>query len=472
GTITGNVTNSGMVTPGVSGGLSIQGNYTQTTTGSLVMNIAGTQSSQFGTLSVSGTVSLAGAFNIVMGYVPTVGDNFTVLGKSSGGSISGAFAGFAEGAVVNVGGYKYRVSYQGVNGHSVTLTVNNVPPQIITWASAEDYSRGFGEISLPMATDGSFVEPRSGGIDRLLVTFNEAINPASLTTTGVKIAGNDANGQTLDLSTFTITTSTRSGNTIGVIQFSQALPDYARYLIQITGVTDVAADAMIGANSVVMTALKGDVSGDMRVNSIDLARVRANITDPVDPASTAQVRADLSIDGRVNSIDLARVRTYQDRDARGIPIPVIPAVQLAAMSASAAVATDTPLTANRPVPMNLGVVATSALIPSLASRPIPGVSAVSLPVLPLPSLPLATPTSKVLPVKDLQVIARLPALQKQFMPPYPLPVMNFDVWNHLAVTGSNSQPTWFAKSALTGLIDGVESDIMARITRLHVERHS
>ena len=103
------------------------------------------------------------------------------------------------------------------------------------------------------------------------------------------------------------------------------LPDFARYLIAVEGVTDLAGNPLSGDHDRALTALKGDASGDMRVNAVDLARVRAFSADPISTSSIDQVRADITQDGRVNAIDLARVRANTDRDARGIPTPVVTA---------------------------------------------------------------------------------------------------------------------------------------------------
>jgi hypothetical protein len=87
GTIIGYLTNAAVVIPGdPTGTLSIQGNYTQTATGALDINLAGPGA--YGALAVSGTATLAGTLNISLtnGYRPAVGASFTILtfGKRSG----------------------------------------------------------------------------------------------------------------------------------------------------------------------------------------------------------------------------------------------------------------------------------------------------------------------------------------------------------------------------------------------------
>ena len=72
-----------------------------------------------------------------------------------------------------------------------------------------------------------------------------------------------------------------------------------------------------------MTALVGDVSGDLRVNATDFSRVRAVRTRVIDPNTAEEVRADVSGDGRVNAADLSRVRGRRGNDATGISDPII-----------------------------------------------------------------------------------------------------------------------------------------------------
>jgi hypothetical protein len=80
GTIVGNVTNAGVVTPGdAPGTLTIQGNYTQTAKGALDINLAGPGGNA--QLAVSGTATLAGKLNVSLGngFTPPAAAWFTIL---------------------------------------------------------------------------------------------------------------------------------------------------------------------------------------------------------------------------------------------------------------------------------------------------------------------------------------------------------------------------------------------------------
>lgn len=98
GTITGNLTNSGTVSPGNSPGtITVTGNYTQTSSGNLVIELASATS--FDRLVVNGSAALAGNLQIdaLGGYNP-VGQSFTFL--TAAGGVSGMFSTLSGNALV------------------------------------------------------------------------------------------------------------------------------------------------------------------------------------------------------------------------------------------------------------------------------------------------------------------------------------------------------------------------------------
>ncbi len=92
GTLFGNVFNSGIVSPGKSvGKLTIGGNYAQTSSGTLVIEVE--SSSSFDVLEVGGAASLAGNLQIIKlnsSYQPQIGDRLEFL--KAGGGVSGTFS--------------------------------------------------------------------------------------------------------------------------------------------------------------------------------------------------------------------------------------------------------------------------------------------------------------------------------------------------------------------------------------------
>jgi hypothetical protein len=95
GTVTGNVTNAGLVQVGgddLTGVLNIQGNYTQTAAGVLALDLGGLNpGNQFDQLRVSGRATLDGTLRVTLidGFTPSAGDAFRVLNFAS---LTGAFA--------------------------------------------------------------------------------------------------------------------------------------------------------------------------------------------------------------------------------------------------------------------------------------------------------------------------------------------------------------------------------------------
>jgi fibronectin-binding autotransporter adhesin len=91
---TGNVAVSGGVL-GASGTqpINVSGNFTQSTGGTLQLNIAGRAPGQFGVLNVAGSAALNGTLRLLnLGYQPQSGDNLKLV--STGGAIFGRFAKF------------------------------------------------------------------------------------------------------------------------------------------------------------------------------------------------------------------------------------------------------------------------------------------------------------------------------------------------------------------------------------------
>jgi hypothetical protein len=134
GTINAYVSNAGQVIPGgtrAAGLITINGSYTQTTTGALDIDIGGTTAgSQYDQLAVSGTASLGGTLNIAVinGFQPALGNAFQVLTFSSSNGDFGAYNGLGVGNCLILG--------HTVNSTNVTLTVQADHPPVVGAISA------------------------------------------------------------------------------------------------------------------------------------------------------------------------------------------------------------------------------------------------------------------------------------------------------------------------------------------------
>jgi hypothetical protein len=104
GTVIANVSNAGQVSPGASPGiLNITGTYTQTSTGTLNIEIGGlTAGTEFDRLTITGSATLNGTLNVssIDGFAPSPGNSFQIMTFSSR---SGSFTTTnAPGLVVNL----------------------------------------------------------------------------------------------------------------------------------------------------------------------------------------------------------------------------------------------------------------------------------------------------------------------------------------------------------------------------------
>ena len=136
GTVSGNVTNAADVSPGNAAGtlpgvLTISGNYTQTSSGTLSVDVAGTTpgTGGYSQLSVTGSVALAGYLQPTLNYPPQPGDTYRLIAEQSTSSLSGWFAGLPQNALAVIGIYGFEADYQTGSGMSLTTT----PFQVVTW---------------------------------------------------------------------------------------------------------------------------------------------------------------------------------------------------------------------------------------------------------------------------------------------------------------------------------------------------
>src|SRR4029077_3070508 len=84
GTINGNLTNNGRVSPGSVGSpgvLTVVGNYTQAQYAALMIQLADANAGEFSVLNILGTANLSGQLQplLLNGFLPTVGESFTFL---------------------------------------------------------------------------------------------------------------------------------------------------------------------------------------------------------------------------------------------------------------------------------------------------------------------------------------------------------------------------------------------------------
>jgi autotransporter-associated beta strand protein len=124
GTVGGNVTNAGVVSPGdAPGTLTVNGNYAQASNGTLLIDIGGSNNGQFSVLDVLGNANLDGFLHPVLlnGFTPTIGESFTFLDYAS---LTGAFSSI-QNQVFDNGMERWVVTYQATD--AVLTATRNVP---------------------------------------------------------------------------------------------------------------------------------------------------------------------------------------------------------------------------------------------------------------------------------------------------------------------------------------------------------
>ena len=230
--------------------------------------------------------------------------------------------------------YNIRVRTMDADGLSYEETftidvadVDDEPPITTGWYSAAVHDAA--GLLLEITDDGLFSEPRSDGINTLVVHFSEEVD---LSAASVVFSGSNQAGA-VDLSGITAGVLTRDGHT-GEIAFSDPLPDDVRYAVRLDGVMDMAGNPLFDSNDRVMTALMGDANGDLKTDVFDLLYAwdyRARAAD----AGVEQMRSDVNCNGTVSAFDLLLAWDYRGHDATGYADPALPEV-VEGVSASAA----------------------------------------------------------------------------------------------------------------------------------------
>jgi len=207
-----------------------------------------------------------------------------------------------------------------------------------SWRSVATHG-SVGEVALDIPADGSYSEARGAGISKIVVSFEEAIDPDSASPANVSLEGCDLNGDPMDLGSTAIGVTTASEDTQVVVTFDPKLPgsdvsahDPARYRIALDGL-QTARHVPVTPDDRILTAVLGDAfglpfgTGDRKVTAADNGLLRSlaygDGVDPINPADPIHVRSDVVTDGKIDASDADLVQSLatEGLDGTGIPCP-------------------------------------------------------------------------------------------------------------------------------------------------------
>jgi hypothetical protein len=93
---------------------------------------------------------------VSLGFAPNVGDEFTIIDNQSGNSVGDRFMDLDEGAIINVGKFRFSISYIGGDGNDVVLTnATCQSAQDGLWSDSTTWSGCDGAI--PQTTDNVYI---------------------------------------------------------------------------------------------------------------------------------------------------------------------------------------------------------------------------------------------------------------------------------------------------------------------------
>ncbi|MGH9397504.1 MAG: PEP-CTERM sorting domain-containing protein, partial [Terriglobia bacterium] len=303
GTIVGNVTNGGTAAGGIiptlfygsttaPGTLSITGNYTQTSGGTLDELISGTAAGQFSVINATGSMTLGGALDVstLNGFTFANGQSFDILnftGRSGefGTFTYGSYSGSGSSPLDIGGGLELELAY---NNNDVLLNVgqmntSNTDNWIDTtdnWNNSANYAADWSTGAIPTSTQDVVVGTGAGGT----VTYNDANDTVSSLTVQKGTSSNytlafDAS----DKLTVTNAVNINAGGEIAVAVSGASLS--ASSLANNAGTLKVANGGSVSTTGGLSNANAGTVTVAGALSSISVGGTLTN-----DSTSTVQVQ--------------------------------------------------------------------------------------------------------------------------------------------------------------------------------------
>jgi hypothetical protein len=152
-----------------------------------------------------------------------------------------------------------------------------------------------------------YVEARTKGITKLRVYFSKTMDTSSTSPSLVTLTSASGTLNPASLSW--------ESSTCLVVNLASPLPDKNRYTIEVSSSLKSADGASLGGDrDICLTALKGDVDGNLTVNKDDLSAIRAHAGESVNGTNA---RFDVNCNGAINAQDLLAVQACLGNTATG-----------------------------------------------------------------------------------------------------------------------------------------------------------
>lgn len=181
-----------------------------------------------------------------------------------------------------------------------------LPPSITNWEISVVHG-AVGEIVIPIS-DG-YVEPRSAGIVKLIVSFDQAMDTSVEDINLVTITGVNGGVQGSPCSVLW-----DSGDRLEITLCS-ALPDEDSYTVSLdSGFVSAAGAQLAGDRDICVIVLAGDANKSRSVNAQDLLAIRARASESIDEGN---VQYDINCNGSINAQDLLSARSHAGSTAPG-----------------------------------------------------------------------------------------------------------------------------------------------------------
>ena len=205
----------------------------------------------------------------------------------------------------------------GNGGYEVVFATDSESPRVERWLSMKPHGAA-GDIGIELSSSEPAVEPRTGGVGELVLSFSEALDPATIDAVSVAVTAYDAAGAEVDVPVADRTLELRLGDQYATIRFPTPLPTRLRYCIRLVGVKDLAGNALDQSSASIDLILNpGDITGDGRVTVNDAGALGTLLgTTEIDPLNPFHVRGDLNRDGSITTGDAAIILASLGTDLR------------------------------------------------------------------------------------------------------------------------------------------------------------